>query len=146
MFSSSDVCCKHSQTPSLSLLFRPVTCLQSRCIAFPTSRMRGAQIQALHGRMKQAAREGVLEAFTKLTAGAWFALQVCVACRCLPVAVKHISALSARQQRPLCTNTSHCHPACLSCYAGVLLATDLAARGLDIPEVNWVVQVRSAFR
>lgn len=52
-----------------------------------------AQVCALHGRMKQAAREGTLEAFAA---------------------------------RP----------------AGVLLATDLAARGLDIPEVNWVVQVR----
>jgi hypothetical protein len=53
------------------------------------------QVRALHGRMKQAARESTLAAFTELP-------------------------------------------------SGVLLATDLAARGLDIPEVHWVVQVGPA--
>lgn len=46
---------------------------------------------ALHGRMKQAAREATLSSFA-------------------------------------------------SCEAGVLLCTDVAARGLDIPDVHWVVQ------
>lgn len=50
------------------------------------------KVHALHGRMKQAAREATLEAYT-------------------------------------------------SQPAGCLLCTDLAARGLDIPDVNWIVQV-----
>ncbi|GAX83788.1 hypothetical protein CEUSTIGMA_g11213.t1 [Chlamydomonas eustigma] len=51
----------------------------------------GLQFRALHGRMKQAARESTLESYTKL-------------------------------------------------QAGCLLCTDLAARGLDIPDVNWILQ------
>ncbi|GFR50915.1 hypothetical protein Agub_g13233, partial [Astrephomene gubernaculifera] len=54
--------------------------------------MRGVRLRALHGRMKQAARERELEAFRNLPAGA-------------------------------------------------LLCTDLAARGLDIPDVHWIVQL-----
>ncbi|EFJ40203.1 hypothetical protein VOLCADRAFT_108284 [Volvox carteri f. nagariensis] len=54
--------------------------------------LRRVKMRALHGRMKQAARERELEAFRQLSAGA-------------------------------------------------LLATDLAARGLDIPDVHWVVQL-----
>ncbi|GIM10265.1 hypothetical protein Vretimale_14058 [Volvox reticuliferus] len=54
--------------------------------------LRGVRLRALHGRMKQAARERELEAFRQLPAGA-------------------------------------------------LLCTDLAARGLDIPDVHWIVQL-----
>lgn len=46
----------------------------------------------MHGKMKQAAREATLEAYSKLP-------------------------------------------------AGVLLCTDLASRGLDIPDVNWILQL-----
>jgi len=52
----------------------------------------GIKVHALHGRMKQAAREATLEDYTRLS-------------------------------------------------AGCLLCTDLAARGLDIPDVNWIVQM-----
>ena len=51
----------------------------------------GMQIWALHGRMKQAARESALAAFA-------------------------------------------------SSVSGVMFATDVAARGLDIPDVHWIVQ------
>eukprot|EP00798_Chlamydomonas_sp_ICE-L_P018836 gene18836-25384_t len=51
-----------------------------------------AQVFALHGRMKQSARESTLESYSKLP-------------------------------------------------AGVLLCTDLASRGLDIPDVHWIVQL-----
>ncbi|KAL6772411.1 hypothetical protein ACKKBG_A30145 [Auxenochlorella protothecoides x Auxenochlorella symbiontica] len=52
---------------------------------------RGLAVSALHGRMKQAAREAVLEAYA-------------------------------------------------AAATGVLLCTDVAARGLDIPDVHWIVQ------
>ena len=29
--------------------------------------------------------------------------------------------------------------------SGVMICTDVAARGLDLPSVNWIVQVRTAF-
>ncbi|KAK9812827.1 hypothetical protein WJX72_004361 [[Myrmecia] bisecta] len=53
--------------------------------------LKAQAIKALHGRMKQAAREATLAAYTSL-------------------------------------------------QAGCLLCTDVAARGLDIPDVNWIIQ------
>lgn len=28
----------------------------------------------------------------------------------------------------------------MSCFSGILVCTDVMARGIDIPEVNWVIQ------
>ncbi len=53
--------------------------------------LKGLQVAALHGKLKQAARESTLSKFTSLP-------------------------------------------------AGVLLCTDVAARGLDIPDVAWILQ------
>ncbi|KAG2492424.1 hypothetical protein HYH03_009367 [Edaphochlamys debaryana] len=81
--------------PSRKAIVYAMTCAQVDHLAAALPRLpalRGVRLRALHGRMKQAAREATLEAF-----------------RALP--------------------------------AGVLLCTDLAARGLDIPDVHWILQL-----
>ncbi|KAG2447782.1 hypothetical protein HYH02_007239 [Chlamydomonas schloesseri] len=83
--------------PSRKVIVYAMTCAGVDHLAavlprLPQLATSGVRLRALHGRMKQAAREATLEAF-----------------RALP--------------------------------AGVLLCTDLAARGLDIPDVHWIVQL-----
>ena len=83
--------------PSRKVIVYAMTCAAVDHLAavlprLPQLATAGVRLRALHGRMKQAAREATLEAF-----------------RALP--------------------------------AGVLLCTDLAARGLDIPDVHWILQL-----
>ncbi|GLC71280.1 hypothetical protein PLESTF_001098500 [Pleodorina starrii] len=81
--------------PARKVIVYCLTCAAVDHLALVLPRLaalRGVRLRALHGKMKQAARERELEAF-----------------RALP--------------------------------AGALLCTDLAARGLDIPDVHWIVQL-----
>ncbi|GLI62786.1 hypothetical protein VaNZ11_005533 [Volvox africanus] len=81
--------------PSCKVIVYAMTCAAVDYLALVLPRLpqlRGVRLRALHGRMKQVARERELEAFRQLPAGA-------------------------------------------------LLCTDLAARGLDIPDVHWIVQL-----
>ncbi|GIL48809.1 hypothetical protein Vafri_5230, partial [Volvox africanus] len=81
--------------PNRKVIVYAMTCAAVDYLALVLPRLpqlRGVRLWALHGRMKQVARERELEAFRQLPAGA-------------------------------------------------LLCTDLAARGLDIPDVHWIVQL-----
>ncbi|PSC74559.1 DEAD-box ATP-dependent RNA helicase 18 isoform A [Micractinium conductrix] len=80
------------QDKKVIVYFLTCACVDFVAAVLPRlSQCKGMTINALHGRMKQAARAATLAAFTEVP-------------------------------------------------AGVLLCTDVAARGLDIPDVQWIVQ------
>ncbi len=88
--------------------------------------------------MKQSVREATLEDFTKLPSGERYGL----------FSLESKGANDGHQPprtSPATPRRCPARPAWPCGAAGVLLATDLAARGLDIPEVQWVLQVRPAF-
>ena len=89
---------------------------------------RGLQLLALHGRMKQAARETTLQAFADAPAGGTARVR---AARQHGARAARLHSTRGRVRRQLPSTYAG---------AGVLLATDIAARGLDIPDVQWVVQ------
>lgn len=48
---------------------------------------------------------------------------------------------SLRSERPLATEgAAWCSRCAVSLSSGILVCTDVMARGIDIPEVNWVLQ------
>ena len=91
----------------------------------------GLPIAALHGRMKQAAREAALAEFAKLLSGAG------AKGRQIPHA--HVRSGACRSKKPT-AGDARVSDVALHFRAGCLLCTDVAARGLDIPDVHWVVQ------
>ena len=130
--------------------FLTCACVEAAALALRRRpELKGQRIAALHGRMKQAQREAALSAFAEQPAGARR--------RC----VQRGSAVSPRGQlmrgcnggaadvvttrRRLhrLTNTPHTNTHQRQqqhTITGALLCTDLAARGLDIPDVGWVFQ------
>ena len=123
------------------------------------------QVRALHGRMKQAAREATLASYTSLAAGEGergrgMGMGRPAKVHTPPPPKPPPPTIIHLQSRP-CTTPEALPAGCLPCTylaargldipptlpeppplppAGCLLCTDLAARGLDIPDVNWILQ------
>jgi hypothetical protein len=118
----------HSLTTSPCLVqLCPLTCttvpLTCTAVLSQVPEIKQLFIWTLHGRMKQAARTATIEAFKAASAGcpSWPP----------PPPPPNPSPCAAGQ----CPSLS-----AFPLVAGVLLCTDIAARGLDIPNVHWVVQ------
>lgn len=89
-------------------------------------------MHSLHGKMKQAARAATLAAFAEASSGTIGTAAEPGAAR--QAALVHTHGTGAGR----CTNLGRTTPG--PPPAGVLLCTDVAARGLDIPDVHWIVQ------